>query len=87
MDFHTRNICPREGIEDPACGVGNSALVAYLMKNGVLTESLVEICAEQGYIEQMPSVIRVRGIREDNGSFSLSIGGSGVLMVKGEFLG
>ncbi len=31
-DAHTRNICPREGLEDPACGVGNGALAAYLSK-------------------------------------------------------
>jgi len=28
LDLHTRNLCPRDGIEDPACGVGNGALGA-----------------------------------------------------------
>lgn len=85
MTLHTRNICPREGIEDPACGVGTSALTAYLMKHKVLGDEDVEVFAEQGHIEKMPSVIFVRG-RAVEGTFALTIGGTGVLMVKGEFL-
>ena len=85
MTLHTRNLCPREGIEDPACGVGTSALAAYLMKHGVLGDDAVEIFAEQGHIENMPSVIYVRG-RRVNGALALTIGGTGVLMVKGEFM-
>lgn len=85
LSLHTRNICPREGIEDPACGVGTSALLAYLMKNKVYPEKSVEISAEQGLIEGMPSIVYARGQWKD-GKMELSIGGSGVLMVKGEFL-
>jgi len=85
LNFHTRNICPRDGIEDPACGVGNSALLAYLMKNGVVNSDMAEIRVEQGYIENMPSVIFVRGKRDINGELNLVLGGPGVMMVKGEF--
>ncbi|MBL7663308.1 PhzF family phenazine biosynthesis protein [bacterium] len=85
LSLHTRNICPREGIEDPACGVGNSALLAYLMKNKVYSERTVEINAEQGHVEKMPSTIYVRGSFDNQGKIALAIGGTGVLMVKGEF--
>ena len=87
LDFHTRNICPREGIEDPACGVGNSAMVAYMLKNNFLTEPTVEVAIEQGYIENMPSIIRVRATcGSDRTKITSMIGGAGVLMVRGEFL-
>ena len=36
-DMHTRNICPRDGIEDPACGVGNGALSAYISPFSIIT--------------------------------------------------
>ena len=85
LNFHTRNISPREGIEDPACGVGNSALLAYLMKNKVVDSDIAEIRAEQGYIENMPSVILVRGSRATTGELNLTLGGTGIMMVKGEF--
>ncbi|MDR3424908.1 MAG: PhzF family phenazine biosynthesis protein [Alphaproteobacteria bacterium] len=67
LSLHTRNICPREGMEDPACGVGNSALLAYLMKNNYLRSTTAEIYAEQGHIENRPSIIYVRGTRAAKG--------------------
>lgn len=85
LNFHTRNICPREGMEDPACGVGNSALLAYLMRNAVVNSDFSEIQVEQGHCENMPSVIFVRGQRDANSDLNLTLGGTGIMMVKGEF--
>lgn len=82
--LHTRNICPREGIEDPACGVGNGALGAYLMKH-YYTEERIEIFAEQGYVLDMPSVIEITGLRT-HGEIKISIGGLGKVMQKGIFI-
>ncbi len=84
MTLHTRNICPREGMEDPACGVGNSALLAYLMKHNFFKTETAEMLAEQGYIENRPSVIYVKGHKRDE-SYDLELGGSAILMTKGAF--
>ncbi len=83
-DLHTRNICPRDGIEDPACGVGNSALLAYLMDCRIqFTDDSAHMTAEQGHAVGMPSVIHSWGKRLDRDSYSLQIGGTGIVMVKG----
>lgn len=85
-DLHTRNICPREGLEDPACGVGSSALLAYLMKNRIhFTDDRLHLRFEQGQIVNMPGVIHVWGDRGTDDSLTLQIGGSGVVMLKGTF--
>jgi trans-2,3-dihydro-3-hydroxyanthranilate isomerase len=85
MDLHTRNICPREGIEDPGCGVGNGALGAYLMKHHFVNKNIISFKAEQGNIVNMPCVIEIYGVRADK-DIKVSIGGKGRLMVKGEFI-
>lgn len=85
LSLHTRNICPRDGIEDPACGMGNSALLAYLMKNNVFMDPTIEIHAEQGHIENMPSVIYLRGNRTTDGNLDIILGGSAIIMTRGEF--
>lgn len=84
MDLHTRNICPREGIEDPGCGVGNGAVGAYLLKHYFKNEQYISLRAEQGNIVNMPCVIEIYG-SQTNGDIKVSIGGRGKLMVKGEF--
>ena len=47
--IHTRNICPREWVEDSACWMGNSALSSYLVKNKVfqLSDNSLVIDVEQ----------------------------------------
>lgn len=85
LDMHTRNICPREGLEDPACGVGNGALSAYLSQFCWPTKSDVSLTIEQGTIVQMPSVIHTRTIRQKE-EMEVFVGGAGVVMLEGEFL-
>ncbi len=84
MSLHTRNICPREGIEDPACGVGNGAIGAYLLKHYYKDNKNISLKAEQGNIINMPSVINIYGSRKDN-DIEVLIGGKGKVMIKGEF--
>ncbi|MCK5128259.1 MAG: PhzF family phenazine biosynthesis protein [Clostridiales bacterium] len=75
-DIHTRNICPRMGMEDPACGIGNSALLAYLSKyhHGKKVYNI-----EQGYINNFKSIIKGEIINDN----FVRIGGNAVLMAKG----
>jgi trans-2,3-dihydro-3-hydroxyanthranilate isomerase len=80
--LHTRNICPREGIEDPGCGVGNAALGAYLLKNKYCEQSELNISAEQGVIVNMPCFIETHSFRE-NDNIQVEVGGTGKIMIKG----
>lgn len=76
--IHTRNICPRDGMEDPACGSGNAALMAYLATVG---QEWKECRVEQGYINHHVSVIRGRILDQSR----VMIGGHAVIMSEGKF--
>lgn len=80
-DIHTRNICPRDGIEDPACGVGSGALLAYMLKRKKINE--LQLLIEQGNIIDMPSVIISIGKKEGE-KYSIKIGGAGIKMIEGK---
>jgi len=84
-DLHTRNICPKDGLEDPACGVGNGALAAYLNQFCWATQTEVNLVIEQGTVVQMPSKIHTRTIKHQD-KIEAFIGGSGVVMLEGQFL-
>lgn len=84
LDVHTRNICPREGIEDPGCGIGNAALGAYLLKNKFMDKEEITLKAEQGVTVGMPCTIEIYASRI-NEDFKIFIGGTGKVMSKGEF--
>jgi trans-2,3-dihydro-3-hydroxyanthranilate isomerase len=84
-DMHTRNLCPREGLEDPACGVGNGALAAYLAKFFQPNETAIKLQIEQGTIVNMPATIHTRTNR-DNQNIRVFVGGSAVAMVRGQIL-
>ena len=83
LDIHTRNLSSRQGIEDPACGIGNGALGAYLAKHIYSGEKEFSFTAEQGQIVQMPSVINVRITKSTEDRLEIFIGGGGVVMAKG----
>lgn len=85
FDLHTRNICPRDGIEDPACGVGNGALSAYLSRFCWPTKAEISLKIEQGIKQQMPSLIHTRTIKNDE-TENVFVGGGGVVMLEGSFL-
>jgi trans-2,3-dihydro-3-hydroxyanthranilate isomerase len=84
-DMHTRNLCPREGIEDPACGVGNGALSAYISKFCWTTKTEFSLKIEQGNIVQMPSLIHTRTIKR-NEAIDVFVGGAGTVMLEGHFV-
>jgi trans-2,3-dihydro-3-hydroxyanthranilate isomerase len=83
LDLHTRNICPREGREDPACGNGCGALGAYFAR---FDPARCMIRAEQGDIVGMPSIIDIVIDRRSDQDFQIWIGGSGVIMLEGRML-
>lgn len=82
MTLHTRNICPREGIEDPGCGVGNGALGAYLLKHFYRNQTAVTIKAEQGNVIKMPCVIETAAAWELE-RIRITVGGNGKVMIQG----
>ena len=83
--LHTRNLCPREGLEDPACGVGNGALTAYLGRFYRYADNDFTLRIEQGNIIDMPSVIHTRAVRSKE-DVKVFVGGSGIVMMEGQLL-
>ncbi|MCM3738012.1 PhzF family phenazine biosynthesis protein [Bacillus cytotoxicus] len=84
FDFHTRNLCPREGIEDPACGMGNAAVGAYLAQNYYKNQEFIHLRAEQGTIVNMPCLIELFLSKKER-NVELYIGGTGKKVVEGKF--
>lgn len=85
FDIHTRNICPREGIEDAACGIGNAAVGAYLLNNYSSDRRMLSIKAEQGYIVNVPCAIDIYAYREKK-DIIVQIGGTGEVIIQGDFI-
>ncbi len=83
--LHTRNFCPREGLEDPACGNGNAALGGYFLKYIEPDTGNIMLKAEQGHIINKPSLIEIKAKRKADG-YDIQIGGKAVLMAEGSFL-
>ncbi|MFA6208639.1 MAG: PhzF family phenazine biosynthesis protein [Candidatus Obscuribacterales bacterium] len=84
-DLHTRNLCPREGLEDPACGVGSGALAAYLSKFCWSDKEQITLQMEHGFVVNMPSIIHTRSVCADAHT-DIFVGGSGIVMIEGKFL-
>ncbi|MFY0166644.1 PhzF family phenazine biosynthesis protein [Bacillus anthracis] len=84
FDFHTRNLCPREGMEDPACGMGNAAVGAYLANNYYNKQKYIHLRAEQGTIVKMPCLIELF-ISKKEKDIELYIGGTGKKVIEGKF--
>ena len=84
-DLHTRNLCPREGLEDPACGVGNGALAAYLSRYHWSDKSKFSLKIEQGNIVKMPSLIHTSVSKQED-NMDIFVGGTGAIMLEGNFL-
>lgn len=83
--LHTRNLCPREGMEDPACGVGNGALTAYLSQYYRFADSDFSLRIEQGTIIDRPSVVHTRAVKTKE-EHKIFVGGSGIVMMEGHLL-
>lgn len=86
--LHARNFAPAAGIaEEPASGVGNGALGAYLVtKKLVRGTSPVMIVIEQGHSLERPSEILVELAFSDTNVHSVRVGGKAVTVATGEIL-
>ncbi len=84
-DVHTRNLRPREGIEDPACGVEWCPHQLHHQSILRTTKTDFTLKFEQGTIVRMPSLIHTEAIRR-NETIDVFVGGAGVVMLEGNFL-
>lgn len=78
----TRNLCPREGEEDPACGNGNAALGAWLARHKRLAVGDM-LWAEQGHGVNRPAQIGIRRLPDQDDILVITIGGYGKYMADG----
>ena len=81
-DLFTRNLSPREGFEDPACGNGNAALGAYLARTKYKDTDSFSVLVEQGHVINMPSLVNV-SVDNQHTLPKVTIGGSAIKMVEG----
>ncbi len=83
-NVHARNFAPLYEIdEEAATGTSNGALAYYLYRHGILKEGQL-LTVVQGEKMQRPSKIVARLVKVD-GAESVKVGGSAVMLVKGEF--
>jgi trans-2,3-dihydro-3-hydroxyanthranilate isomerase len=80
--IHTRNLCPRAGEEDPACGNGNAALGAWLAKHGQLDPGQ-KLSVSQGTVVNRPSCVYIERRTNSGDQISIAIGGNTRLMAEG----
>jgi trans-2,3-dihydro-3-hydroxyanthranilate isomerase len=82
---HTRNLCPRYGVEDPACGNGNAALGSYFFNFFDKDCAQKTYHFEQGHITKSPSLIEVITQRGEAG-INVMIGGHAFPMMDGDMV-
>lgn len=70
--------------EDPATGSGNGCLAGYLSKYRYFGKSSVDARVEQGYEIGRRSLLFLKA-EETNGEIEIDVGGSAVIVAKGEF--
>jgi trans-2,3-dihydro-3-hydroxyanthranilate isomerase len=79
---HTRNLCPRAGEEDPACGNGNAALGAWMARHGQLDPGQ-RLSLSQGAVVNRPSCVYIERQANSGDQISIAIGGFTRLMAEG----
>jgi trans-2,3-dihydro-3-hydroxyanthranilate isomerase len=85
-DFNARMFADCFGIpEDPATGSANGCLAGYLIKHRHSGSEKINVRVEQGYEIGRPSILHVRA-EEKDGSIDVHVGGSVVLVAKGELV-
>ena len=72
--------------EDPATGSANGCLASYLVKHRYFGDTKIDIRVEQGYEIGRPSLLLLRAQEEEGGAISVSVGGSVIMVAKGELL-
>ncbi len=71
--------------EDAATGSANGCLLSYLLKNNYFGKDEIDICVEQGYEMNRPSLLKHRGKKIDDANFEVNIGGKVQMVAKGEW--
>ncbi len=85
-DINVRMFAPYYGVtEDPATGSGNGCLASYLINHGVFYKDSLDIQVEQGYEIGRRSLIYLKS-RFIGNKYRILIGGSVVMVAKGEFI-
>lgn len=85
-DLSARFFFEANGVrEDPATGNGAAFLGAYLLEHQVFPDSAFSIRIEQGYEINRPSLVMVRGQKQNN-FVEVYVGGSVIPIVQGELL-
>jgi trans-2,3-dihydro-3-hydroxyanthranilate isomerase len=85
-DFNARMFADYFGIpEDPATGSANGCLAGYLVKHRYSGAEKINVRVEQGYEIGRPSILHLRA-EEKDASIDVHVGGSVVLVAKGELL-
>lgn len=69
--------------EDPATGSGNGCLAAYLVKNKYWGKEEINICSEQGYEINRPSLLYLKAAIV-NKEIQVYVGGKSIIVAKGE---
>ena len=72
-------------VEDPATGSGNGCLAAYLLKHRYFDSSSIDLLTGQGYEIGRPSILALRAT-EENGRYSIDIGGRVIPVASGRWL-
>jgi trans-2,3-dihydro-3-hydroxyanthranilate isomerase len=80
--IHTRNLCPRTGEEDPACGNGNAAVGAWMAKHGQLNLGQ-RLSLSQGAVVNRPSCVHIERQVDFGDQISIAVGGIARLMAEG----
>jgi len=76
---------PPDLMEDPATGSATGGMSAYLTKYGLVDKTT--FIAEQGHWMGRPSTIHVEVVKDESGNIKdIKIGGTAVLVLKGELL-
>ncbi len=85
-DLNVRMFAEYYGVpEDPATGSANGCLAGYLVKHRFFGEARVDARVEQGYEIGRPSLLLLRA-SVNEGKIDVSVGGSVVMVARGEFL-
>ncbi|AXI08481.1 phenazine biosynthesis protein [Oceanobacillus zhaokaii] len=84
-DLNVRDFADYYGIpEDAATGSSNGCLASYLVKYQYFNKSEINICVEQGYEIERPSLLFLKA-GEDNGKINVYVGGKVVKIAQGEW--
>ncbi|WP_165372112.1 PhzF family phenazine biosynthesis protein [Emticicia agri] len=82
--LHARMFCLENDkiVEDAATGSANACLLAYLLKHEL---PMIHKLVEQGYEMKRPSLINIKGELNQEGNYTLQVGGKVQLVAQGKW--